>query len=903
MPSPMSGRDHRRRPFWHLRRGPELVSSEIDEELSAHIDLRTEELQARGLPADVARREAIRQFGDLQSTRDYCRQQDMAKDQGMHRRLLLDELLQDLRIGLRGLLRARLLTLTIVATVGLGIGATTVIFGAVNATLLRPLPYADPDRLVRIYTDTPPNRFPFSVADYQALERHQTKFERIAGYQSRALAFSDGEVAERLTGRIVSWTYFGLLGITPALGRDFAESDGRPGSPRTVIVSQSFWQQRLGGRADAIGKPVTLDGVDYTLTGVLPPTNGPLERAQHFFIAAQWPTPTRKGPFFITVLGRLRHGSTDSAARAAAASELHAINRSLFETWKSSYQDSRATWSMVDLRTFAAGDLQPVGALALAAVGFVWLIACTNASNLLIARVSSRRRELGVRTALGASRGRIVRYLLAESALLAIGAAAVGLALAWSGIGLLRELATDYVPRSQEIALDGATAWMLLALTLTSGLLFGLVPALHGTGGPVDEALRAWGRSSTGTVAVRRLRRILVGSQFAITTPLLVVAGLLLVSLHQLTRVDLGFDTRNLITGSIIVPDSTYREPGQVVAYWDQLQTRVEALPGVAAVAYSDGVPPNIVDDFNNFDLEDFPTSPGQSQPVTPWVGVAPGYFSLMGLTVRQGRAFDNEDGNKRTLESVIVDEAWAARFFPHTSAVGKRFKEGGCTTCPWTTVVGVVPTVKYAGLDRPDEGTVYRPIAGPGITPIDEGVARFRYLIVRTAIDSATVLPLLRRTVHDLDPTLPFANVATVDDLVGRALDQPRSLSILVAGFALVALLLSVVGIYGVMAYYVQQHERDIGIRVALGGRPRSVVGLIVGQGMTVVAAGVAIGLVAALLLTRLLSSLLFGIGAADAMTFASVTGILLAVALAACSVPARRAAAVEPAAVLRND
>jgi putative ABC transport system permease protein len=827
----------------------------------------------------------------------------MAKEQGMHRRLLLDELIQDLRIGLRGLLRARLLTLTIIATVGLGIGATTVIFSAVNATLLRPLPYADPERLVRIYTDTPPNKFPFSVVDYQALDAHQTRFERIAGYQSRALAFSDGKVAERLTGRIVSWTYFGLLGITPAFGRDFTASDGRPGSPRTVIVSPSFWQQRLGGRVDAIGKPVTLDGVDYTLTGVLPPTNGPLERGQHFFIAAQWPTPTRKGPFFITALGRLRHGSTDSADRAAAASELHAINRGLFEIWKSSYQDSRATWSMVDLRTFAAGDLQPVGALALAAVGFVWLIACTNASNLLIARVSSRRRELGVRTALGASRGRIVRYLLAESALLSIGAAAVGLALAWSGIGVLRELATDYVPRSQEIALDGATGWMLIALTLTSGLLFGLVPALHGTGGPVDEALRAWGRSSTGTVAVRRLRRILVGSQFAITTPLLVVAGLLLVSLHQLTRVDLGFDTRNLITGSIIVPDSTYREPGRVVAYWDQLQARVEALPGVAAVAYSDGMPPNIVDDFNNFDLEDFPAAPGQSQPVTPWVGVSPEYFRLMGLTIRQGRAFDNEDGNKRALESVIVDEAWASRFFPSTSAVGKRFKEGGCTACPWTTVVGVVGAVKYAGLDRPDEGTVYWPIPGRGITPIDEGVARFRYLVVRTTTDPATVLPLLRRTVHDLDPTLPFANVSTVDDLVGRALDQPRSLSILVAGFALVALLLSVVGIYGVMAYYVQQHEKDIGIRVALGGRPRSVVGLIVGQGMTVVAAGVAIGLVAALLLTRLLSSLLFGIGAADAMTFASVTGILLAVALAACSVPARRAAAVEPAAVLRND
>jgi putative ABC transport system permease protein len=892
-----------RRPFWHLRRRRDLVSSDIDEELSVHIDLRTEELKARGLSAEAARREAIRQFGDLQGTRDYCRQQDLAKEDVMHRRLLLDEVVQDLRIAWRGLRRVPLLTLTIVATVGLGIGATTVIFAGVNATLLRPLPYAHPEQLVRIYTEAPPFKFPFSVADYQALEAQQTRFERVAGYQSRAMAFSDGRVAERLSGRIVSWTYFGLLGITPALGRDFTEADGRPGSPPTVIVSPGFWRQRLGGRADAIGESVRLDGVAYTLVGVLPPTNGPLERDHHFFIAAQWAPPPRKGPFFITALGRLRHVSTGAEDRAAAAAELRGINKRLFEVWKSSYQDQRATWGMMDLKTFAAADMETVGSLALAAVAFVWLIACTNASNLLIARVSSRRLELGVRTALGASRGRIIRYLLAESAVLAIGAAAIGFALARVGIDVLREVATDYVPRSQEIALDGPTAWLLLALTLTSALLFGLIPALHGTGGPLDESLRAWGRSSTGTVSVRRLRRILVGSQFAIATPLLIVAGLLLASLQQLTRVDIGIDRRNVITGSIIVPTSTYPGPGRVVAYWDQLQARVEALPGVAAVAYSDGVPPANVDDFNNFDLEDFPTAPGQSQPVTPWVGVSPEYFKLMGLPLREGRLFDSQDGNKPTLESIVVDEAWAARFFPNTSAVGKRLKEGGCTTCPWTTVVGVVRTVKYAGLDSPDNGTVYRPIPGRGITPIDDGVARFRYLVVRTTTDPATVLPALRQTVHDLDPTLPFSDVATIDDLVGRALDQPRSISVLVASFALVALALSIVGIYGVMAYYVQQHAKDIGIRVALGGRPRRVVGLIVGQGMMVVAGGVGIGLAAAALVTRLLSSLLFGVGASDAVTFAGVTAMLLAIALAACCVPAGRAVAVEPAVVLRNE
>ncbi len=345
-----------------------------------------------------------------------------------------------------------MLTLTILVTVGLGIGATTAIFAAVNAALLRPLPYKDPDRLVRIYTDTPPFMFRFSVADYLALRRAADALRA----DRRIHRARDGLQRRRrspsgCTGRVVSWTYFPLLGITPALGRDFTEEDGRPGSPRAVIVSHGFWQRRLGGRTDVVGKPIRLDGADYTVAGVLPPQIGPLERRQDFFIAAQWSTPRRKGPFFITALGRLRQG----ASRSAAASELHAINRRIFPIWQSSYQDDQATWSLMDLKEFVVGDVHTVAGLALAAVALVWLIASANASNLLVARVTSRRRELAVRAALGASRGRVVRYLLAESALLAVGAAAVGVALAWGGVRLLQTAGATYFPRTQEIALDG----------------------------------------------------------------------------------------------------------------------------------------------------------------------------------------------------------------------------------------------------------------------------------------------------------------------------------------------------------------------------------------------------------------------------------------------------------------
>jgi len=819
--------------------------------------------------------------------------------------MIFQDLKQDVRVSLRNLLRAPLLTLTVVATVGLGIGATTAIFSAVSAAILRPLLYANPEQLVRIYTDAPPNKFPFSVADYLALQSQHTRFAQIAGYTSRPMAYSDGRTAERVRGKAVSWSYFGLLGITPAIGRGFTQADGKPGGPQTVIVSHGFWQQRLGGRPDVLGQRVRLDGSDYEITGVLPQTVGPLEQNEDFFVAAQWETPRRKGPFFITVLGRLRQESD----RSAAASELRAINRRIFPLWQTSYQDEKASWGMIDLKEYVVGDVANLAGVALSAVALVWLIACANASNLMVARVTSRHRELAVRAALGASRARVMRYLLAESGLLAIGAAIVGIALASAGVSLLRDLGPRYIPRAREIALGGQTAWLLAALTAASALLFGLVPALQGTGrtlgapGNIAESLRSLTGTSTGHVAVRRLRRALVGSQFAVATPLLVVAGLLIGSLNALRHVDLGFDSHNVLTGGILLPSTTYPDATHVMGFWDELQRRVEALPGVSGVAFSDGRPPNDVNNHNNFNLEASPTPPGDLQPVTPWVSVTPEYFRLLGLTLTEGRLFDTRDGVS-DAPVVVVDRAWAARFFPNGNALGQRLHEGGCTTCPWTTVVGVVSTVKYTGLDRIERGSVYTPMPARGSRPDAAAAARrVRYLLLRTSIDPAGVMPAVRQVIRDLDPTLPFSSVATIDDLIAESLQIPRSLSLLVASLAAVALLLSIVGIYGVMAYYVQQHSKEISIRLALGGSPADVLRLIVGQGMNVVASGVVVGLLTAFVLARLMSTLLFGVGAADAFTFGAAAILMLAVALIACLVPATRAIGVPPAAVLRNE
>ena len=800
---------------------------------------------------------------------------------------------------MRGLVRVPVLAATIVATVGLGIGSTTAIFAVMDAALLRPLPYPNPEQLVRIYTDTPPYKFRFSVADYQALEAQQTTFTKVAAYTDRSMAYSDGTNAERLRGRLVTWTYFDLLGITPALGRNFTQAEGRPGGPRSVIVTNAFWRDRLRGRPDVVGTAVRLDGVDYRLVGVLPATVGPLERGQELFVAGQWDTPRRKGPFFLITIGRL----PSAGGLGAAAAELHAINKRLFPIWQSSYQDERATWGAMDLKTYLIGEFRPLARLAIAAVALVWLVACINASNLLLARVTSRRRELAVRTALGASRARVVGHLLSESAVLAVAACAIGVALAWAGIHAARTIGAPYIPRADEIVLGGRTLIALAAVTMLSVGMFGLIPAIHGAGGSVEEGLRSGSRSATGSRSARRLRGLLVAGQFAIATPLLIVAGLLIVSLSHLSKVNLGFDTHNVLTASVTLPTAQYPDDARVRTFWDRLRTTIGSVPGVAAVGFTDARPPNDANNQNNFDLEDYPAGPGRSQPVTTWVDVSPNYFELFGLSLVEGRLFDQRDTVTTAPSVVVVDQAWAKRFFPGRSAIGKRLKGGGCSTCDWTTVVGVVSVVKYDGLRAPDQGVVYTPMSetGEGLAGSQSG--RSRYLVMRTALASEAVLPQIRRAVRDLDPSLPLSGVATIDGLVENSLDQPRGLSIVIGGLALVALVLSVIGIYGVMAHYVQQQMKDISIRLALGGTPTNVLQLVVGRGMTLVAWGIALGVGVSFVLARMLSSLLFGVGATDPLTFTTVTALMLGAALAACAVPAARAARVEPAVVLRND
>jgi len=633
-----------------------------------------------------------------------------------------------------------------------------------------------------------------------------------------------------------------------------------------------------------------LDGRSYTVVGVLPRIVGPFEQQRDFFAAVEWQPPPRKGPFFIIALARLKL----SADWAVATDELRAINRRIFPIWQDSYQDQGASWGMMDLKEVVVGDVRTTGLLVFGAVFFLLLIATNNAANLLLARTTQRSRELAVRAALGASTRRLLQHVLSESALLALGGSLVGLGIMLGALKLLTTKGAAYIPRAQEIGVDSAVLWFLVAATLLCGLLLGLIPSLSGAKLRLEQALRAGGRSATDSARPRRMRRALVASQFAVAAPLLIGAGLLVGSLARLQRVDPGFDTHDILAASVYLPEAAYPEIHNTDAFWDQALERLGALPGVESVVLGDALPPTTVTVINNFNLEDKPTPPGQSEPATPWVAVTSGYFDMLGISLVEGRLF-NELDEVDGPPVVVVDHAWADRFFPNESAVGKRFVSGGCSTCPLTTVVGVVSDVKYVGLDDPGTGAVY--------WPMKRGSQRFMYFLTRTSGDPMSVLPTLRSTIRELDPSLPLSNVTTIDESVADSLQTPRYLTVLAGAFAVVALLLSVVGVYGVMSHHVQQHTKDIGIRIALGGEPRRVLGEVVWQGLQLAVVGVLIGMAGAVYLTRFMSNLLFGVGTTDVLTYTAVAAVMLSVALVACMLPARRASAVDPVRSLREE
>jgi putative ABC transport system permease protein len=791
----------------------------------------------------------------------------------------------DVRHTLRSLARVPTLAATIVLTVGVALGATVAAIVVTRAVVVNPLPYADADRLQWIYTDNAPYQFPLSVVDYRALEADHPAFSAIAAYQRLQVTVADGDAAERVQARAVTGSYFSLLGQKAQIGRLFDASDDTR-DDRIVVLSHAYWDRRFGRDASVLGRAVTIDGARATVVGVLERTSGPLEREIAVFSPARWPTPRRKGPFFLTVMGRLR----PDVSTTAAADTLRAANARLFPIWRSSFQNEKATWGLMNLKARVVGDVGSTLGFVLAAVACVLLIACANAVNLLIARSLHRSRELAIRGALGASTSRLLQHVMVEASMLTAGAALVGLGVAMLALRTIAVYGGDYVPRIDEVRFSmTAVAW-LAGLALASGIVIGIVPAWYGARLKVDQALRSGGRSSTDAPTPRRVQRALVAAEFALATPLLVAGALVLASLDRLSHVPVGIDTTRMLTASVSLPRARYPKDTDREAFWKRTVERISALPGVQSAALSDSRPPSESGQINNFDLEDRPTPAGENQPVCPWVGVSTGFFKATGLTLERGRLLDEQSVRD---DVVVVDRAWARRFFPGQEVVGRRFRNGGCTICNWTTVVGVVSDVRWTGLDTDKaDGTVYYPL-------VDLPNA---FVVVRTAGDPAALAVAVRQAVRELDPALAVAQVATGDDLMADALATPRYLSVLIGLFAGTALVLSLVGIYGVMAYFVQQHTREIGIRLAIGGNPGQVRRLVVVHGLRLVLAGVVVGVGGALLAGRLMSTVLFGVSPTDPRILVGVPAALLAAAIAACLIPAQRAAAMDPADILRD-
>jgi predicted permease len=601
--------------------------------------------------------------------------------------------------------------------------------------------------------------------------------------------------------------------------------------------------------------------------------------------------PTRKGPFFLSVFGLLKE-NTDPAV---AQEELHVLNDRLFPLWADSYQDEDTTWGMQPVRELLHGDVDQLLLILMSSVGLLLLTATANATNLLLARISGRRRELAVRSSMGAPRWRILSLLLTESGILAAGGVTVGLLLAYWAMDILPTFASGYLPRLEELELSGPVLAFAGTLALASGLLFGLISALQGSNGKLEDELKTGGRTATGSRGRQRIQRILVVGQIALAVPLLTGASLLLNSFANLYQSELGVEMEGYLSVTVPLDRNRYPDPDARYAFWDQIGARMESIPNVRSMGLGTGRPPSRAGMTNNFDLEDNPTPPGASEPSVPWLFVDNEYFETLGIPHLAGRLFQPSDLDADAPPVILVDEAWANRFFPGQEVLGRRLQSGGCTTCPFTTVVGVVGTVPYQGVESSSQGAVY----GPGA----RGWLARPILHIRATGDPALLIPRIREEIRAADPGIPLTDFSTGESLVRDSLREPRHLSAILSSFSVVALFLAVVGLYGIVAYSVHQRRGDIAVRMALGGTPREVLGMIIRQGMALVLVGLVVGSGIALAFTGVLSDLLYQVEPNDPLILVGVVLLLASVSLISCIFPGMRAVGIEPASTLQEE
>jgi putative ABC transport system permease protein len=869
-----------------LRRDARL-DEDIAAELRFHVESRVEELVARGVRADVAREAALREFGDVQRITGACRDIGRQRERDMRIKEWMDSVADDVSFGWRSLRRAPGFAVVAVLTLALGIGGTSAIFSVVSAVLLRALPYEDAQRIVHIgehRRGDPQRGTTTSTPNYEDWRRLARSFAAIGIYDGWSPVLTGRGDPVRLSASDVSASVFDVLRVAPVLGRPILASDNQRGASPVVLLSHGLWQERFGGSADVVGQVITLQGRPMVIVGVLPPgLRLPNELDGQLWGNFIPDTTDGRGGRSKDVIARLKPGVTLEQARA----EMRALAAQLEKTYP---EDNEGMTARIDpLRDLFVGSVRQPLLLLMSASVLVLLIGCANLSALLVARGVARAREFAVRAALGAGAGRVIRQLLTESLLLAVLGGVAGLAVAYAATRGLVALAPEAV-RQQQVGLDGRVLAFATVVTLGAGILFGLVPALRTARVDLQTALKEGGRGSRG--AGTRLRAGLVIAQLALAVALLADAGLLLKSFARLQQVEPGIRPARLLTFSLDLPRARYPAREELSAVFGRLESALASQPGVRSVAVASILP--FQDNFDRIgvEIEGAPAVKGGNLPEGDRYIVNPAYFGAMGIPLRSGRLFTAADRYDTPLAAVI-DEVFARRAFPRGDAIGRRLKLPGRDSL--ATVAGVVGHVKHYGLDRQSGGQIYMShVQYPW---------RWMNFAVRTSGEPTAFVPSARRVINSLDPSLAMYGIATMDQLMGELSQGRRFVLILIGAFAGVAIVMAAVGLYGVIAYSVTQRRQEIGIRVALGARLADVMRLVLRQGAVLTAAGVVLGIGAAVAGGKLVAGLLFDVSARDPVVFAAVATLLAVVALAASYAPARRAAAVDPVEVLRGE
>ncbi|HXT17960.1 MAG TPA: ABC transporter permease [Gemmatimonadaceae bacterium] len=888
--------------FWRRR---SIRESELTDELRTHMSMAIRDGIARGESPEDAERNARRDLGDTVTIREVT--------SDMWPRDWASEFAGDVRYAIRSLTRLPAFATACVVTLALGIGANTAIFSVINGVVLRPLPYPKPQQLVQITSQFPSmglDHFPLDAAEFLEFQERNRSFQSVGAYVVSAVNLGGDATPMRVTAAIASSSMFDVLGVHPAMGRAFTNEETLPNQAPVVVLSHEVWQSAFGGRP-IVGKQIQVDGMARTVVGIMPPGFDVHEQGVQVWAPLTLDPAQRKqyrGGHNFLLVGRLKDGVSLTQARGELTQMVKQWNVTdggtvgaqccgpgFVHTPDPKFHPIRFD----DLQSDTIGGIGRALWTLQAAVAFVLLIACANLANLLLMRAETRHKELAVRAALGAGRGRLVRQFLAESFVLSITGAVLGTALAYVGLRTLVHAASAGIPRAAGVTIDARVLLFTLGLALLTAVVFGLAPALQMTAGNLGLTLRDAGSRTTAIGARARVRSGLVILEMALAVMLVVGAGLLVRSFWNLMRVDAGFDRTHLTTFRIALPPKVYTDPVRRVAFYDNLTRELRSVPGIAATTAMSGLPPQRSINANDTDIEGYVPAPnGPMANIDYYQYALPSYFTTMHIPVVAGRAFGPQDG-PMTAPVAIINQTTARLFYGKQNPIGRRIRPGGDSV--WMTIVGVAKDVKQGGVDSKTGTELY--LDYEQSPTIRQYAPASLNVVVRSDRDVAALAPGIRKVVSSLDASLPIAQMRSMDEVFAASVARPQILAELLGTFAVIALVLAAVGTYGVLAYSITQRAREIGIRIALGASAQNVRRMVLRHGLGLAVVGLALGLLGAAALGRLTSTLLFGIAPVDTMTYVAVSAFMLCVAGAASFVPALRATRMDPLEALRAD